>query len=393
MARHDEDRPIGEAVKLLQTHGFDGLAEAVTVLLNSAMVAERSEHLGAGLYERSSDRRGYANGYKGKSLKTRLGTLSLRVPQTRDGEFYPQSLTRGLRSERALLVAIAEMYVQGVSTRRVKRIVEELCGTEVSSTQVSRAAGELDEMLASWRCRDLGCYRYVILDAQYEKVRRGGQVLDAAVLIACGVDDNGDRDILGCSVSLSEAEAHWRSFLVELKDRGLHGLELVVSDSHEGLKAARKAVFPSVPWQRCQFHLQQNAGAYVPKMGMRSPVAADIRAIFNAPDQGEAEQLLEKFVKRYQKTAPQLVAWAEEALPEGFTVFALPASHRRKLRTTNLVERLNEEIRRRTRVARLFPNEAACLRLVSAILMEISEDWQSADKRYVVFSKETAVEG
>ncbi|HKK31122.1 MAG TPA: transposase, partial [Alphaproteobacteria bacterium] len=177
------------------------------------------------------------------------------------------------------------------------------------------------------------------------------------------------------------------------KDRGLHGLGLVVSDSHEGLKAARKAVFPSVPWQRCQFHLQQNAGAYVPKMGMRSPVAADIRAIFNAPDQGEAEQLLEKFVKRYQKTAPQLVAWAEEALPEGFTVFALPASHRRKLRTTNLVERLNEEIRRRTRVARLFPNEAACLRLVSAILMEISEDWQSADKRYVVFSKETAVEG
>jgi len=393
MARHDEDRPIGEAVKLLQAHGFAGLAEAVTVLLNSAMVAERSEHLGAGLYERSSDRRGYANGYKDKSLKTRLGTLSLKVPQTRDGEFYPQSLSRGLRSERALLLAIAEMYVQGVSTRRVKRIVEELCGTEVSSTQVSRAAAELDEMLTAWRCRDLGCYRYVVLDAQYEKVRQGGQVLDAAVLIACGVDESGHRDILGCSVSLSEAEVHWRSFLAELKDRGLHGLELIVSDGHEGLKAARKAVFPSVPWQRCQFHLQQNAGAYVPKMAMRGAVAADIRAIFQAPDQDEAEHLLGKFLKRYQKTAPQLVCWAEEALPEGFTVFALPASHRRKLRTTNLVERLNEEIRRRTRVARLFPNEAACLRLVSAILMEISEDWQSADKRYVVFSEETAIRG
>jgi transposase-like protein len=357
------------------------------------MVAERSEHLGAGLYERSSDRRGYANGYKDKSLKTRLGTLSLKVPQTRDGEFYPQSLSRGLRSERALLLAIAEMYVQGVSTRRVKRIVEELCGTEVSSTQVSRAAAELDEMLTAWRCRDLGCYRYVVLDAQYEKVRQGGQVLDAAVLIACGVDESGHRDILGCSVSLSEAEVHWRSFLAELKDRGLHGLELIVSDGHEGLKAARKAVFPSVPWQRCQFHLQQNAGAYVPKMAMRGAVAADIRAIFQAPDQDEAEHLLGKFLKRYQKTAPQLVGWAEEALPEGFTVFALPASHRRKLRTTNLVERLNEEIRRRTRVARLFPNEAACLRLVSAILMEISEDWQSADKRYVVFSEETAIRG
>lgn len=393
MAQHDEDRPIGEAVELLKTNGFDGLAEAVTVLLNSAMLAERSEHLGAGLYERSSDRRGYANGYKDKSLKTRLGTLKLSVPQTRDGEFYPQSLTRGLRSERALLLAIAEMYVQGVSTRRVKKIVEELCGTDVSSTQVSRAAAELDGMLEAWRTRDLGCYRYLILDAQYEKVRQAGQVLDAAVLIACGVDDSGNRDILGCSVSLSEAEVHWRGFLSELTDRGLHGLELIVSDSHEGLKAARKAVFPSVLWQRCQFHLQQNAGHYVPKMAMRSPVAADIRAIFNAPDQDEAEHLLEKFLKRYEKTAPQLVVWAEEAIPEGFTVFSLPESHRRKLRTTNLVERLNEEIRRRTRVARLFPNEAACLRLVSAILMEISEDWQSAGKRYVVFNKKCAIEG
>jgi transposase-like protein len=380
-------------VELLKTHGFDGLAEAVTVLLNTAMLAERSEHLGAALYERSASRSGYASGYKDKSLKTRLGTLSLKVPQTRDGEFYPQSLTRGLRSERALLLAIAEMYVQGVSTRRVKRIVEELCGMDVSSTQVSRAAAELDELLAAWRCRDLGCYRYVVLDAQYEKVRQGGQVLDAAVLIACGVDAAGHRDILGCSVSLSEAEVHWRRFLSELKDRGLHGLELIVSDSHEGLKAARKAVFPSVPWQRCQFHLQQNAGQYVPKMAMRAPVAADIRAIFNAPDQDEAGHLLGKFLTRYDKTAPQLVAWAEEAIPEGFTVFGLPSSHRRKRRTTNLVERLNEEIRRRTRVARLFPNEAACLRLVSAILMEISEDWQSADKRYVVFGEKTAIEG
>ena len=223
------------------------------------------------------------------------------------------------------------------------------------------------------------------MDAQYEKVRQGGQVLDAAVLIACGVDAAGNRDVLGCSVSLSEAEVHWRVFISELKDRGLHGLELIVSDAHEGLKAARKAVFPSVPWQRCQCHLQQNAGQYVPKMAMRAPVAADIRAIFTAPDQDAAEHLLQKFLIRYQKTAPKLVAWAEEAIPEGFTVFSLPASHRRRPRTTNLVERLNQEIRRRTCVARLFPNEAACLRLVSAVLIEISEDWQTADKRYVVF--------
>ena len=386
MAQHDENRPIEGAVELLKTNGFDGLADAVTVLLNSAMVAERSEHLGAAPYERSAARAGYANGYKDKFLKTRLGTLALKVPQTREGEFYPQSLTKGLRSERALLLAIAEMYVQGVSTRRVKKIVEELCGMEISSTQVSRAAAELDELLEAWRTRDLGRYRYVVLDAQYEKVRQGGQVLDAAVLIACGVDAAGQRDVLGCPVSLSEAEVHWRAFLSDLKDRGLCGVELIVSDAHEGLKAARKAVFPSVPWQRCQFHLQQNAGQYVPKMAMRAPVAADLRAIFNAPDRDEAQHQLGKFMDRYQKTAPKLVEWAEQAIPEGFTVFGFPAAHRRRIRTTNLLERLNEEIRRRTRVARLFPNEAACSRLVSAILMEISEEWQTAERRYVVFS-------
>ena len=386
MAQHVEHRSIGDAVELLKEHGFDGLADAVTVLLNSAMLAERSEYLGAAPYERCATRVGYANGFKNKTIKSRLGELPLKVPQTRDGEFYPQSLEKGLRSERALLLAIAEMYVQGVSTRRVKRIVEELCGMEVNSTQVSRAAAELDELLEAWRTRQLGRYRYVVLDAQYEKVRQGGQVLDAAVLLACGVGADGKRDVLGCSVSLSEAEVHWRSFLSSLKDRGLHGIELIVSDAHEGLQAARKAVFGSVPWQRCHFHLQQNAGQYVPSMAMRSAVAADIRSIFNAPDLEEAEHLLTKFLDRYQKTAPKLVKWAEENLREGFTAFSFPPSHRRRVRTTNLVERLNEEIRRRTRVARLFPSEASCLRLVTAVVMEIAEDWQTADKRYLTFS-------
>ena len=386
MAQRVEHRSIDEAVELLKENGFEGLAEAVTVLMNSAMIAERSEYLGAAPYERSATRVGYANGFKDKTLKTRLGELPLKVPQTRDSEFYPQSLEKGLRSERALLLSIAEMYVQGVSTRRVKKIVEELCGMEVSSTQVSRAAAELDELLEAWRTRDLGRYRYIVLDAQYEKVRQGGQVLDAAVLIACGVGSDGKRDVLGCSVSLSEAEVHWRAFLSSLKDRGLHGIEFVVSDAHEGLQAARKAVFGSVPWQRCQFHLQQNAGQYVPTLAMRSTVAADIRSIFNAPDQEEAEHLLGKFLERYRKKAPKLATWAEENLPEGFTVFSFPPTHRRRLRTTNLVERLNEEIRRRTRVARLFPNEASCLRLVTAVVMEIAEDWQTAEKRYLTFS-------
>ena len=386
MAQQAENRTIGDVVELLTANGFAGLAEAVPVLMNNAMRSERSEYLRAAPYERSVERVGYANGFKDKTVKSRLGALALQVPQTRDGGFYPQSLEKGLRSERALLLSIAEMYVQGVSTRRVKKIVEELCGMEVSSTQVSRAAAELDEHLEAWRTRPLGHYRYVVLDARYEKVRQGGQVLDAAVLIANGVDAEGHRDVLGCSVSLSEAEVHWRGFLSNLKERGLHGLELVVSDAHEGLAAARKAVFPGVPWQRCQFHLQQNAAQYVPAVAMRSAVAGDSRAIFNAPDGAEADHLLAKFLDRYESTAPKLVQWAEENLPQGFTVFDFPASHRRRLRTTNLPERMNAEIRRRTRVARLFPNEASCLRLVTAIVMEISEDWQTADKRYLTFT-------
>tara|TARA_B100000959_G_scaffold263413_1_gene302798 strand:- start:48 stop:1235 length:1188 start_codon:yes stop_codon:yes gene_type:complete len=385
MAQQVENKSIYDAVELLKENGFEGLAQAVTVLMNTAMVSDRSEYLGATPYERCASRSGYANGFKDKTVKTRLGELALRVPQTRDSEFYPQSLEKGLRSERALLLSIAEMYVQGVSTRRVKRIVEEMCGMQVSSTQVSRAASQLDELLEAWRTRKLGSYRYIVLDARYEKVRQGGQVLDAAVLIACGVKAEGHRDVLGCSISLSEAEIHWREFLSSLKDRGVHGIELITSDAHEGLAAARKAVFPSIPWQRCQFHLQQNAGQYVPSQSMRQPVAADIRSIFQAPDREEAQRLLEKFIEKYTEKMPKLVQWAEENLPEGFTVFSLPATHRRRMRTTNLLERVNQEIRRRTRVVRLFPNEASCLRLVTALVMEISDDWQTADKRYLTF--------
>jgi len=383
MAQREEHKTIGDAVELLKNNGFDGLADAVVVLINASMVSEREDYRQAKPYERTAARRTYANGFKPKTVNSRLGELRLRVPQTRDCGFYPESLEKGLCSERALTLAVAEMYIQGVSTRRVKAIVEELCGLDISSTQVSRAAAELDKVLEQWRTRPLERYRYVLLDAQYEKVRQGGQVLDAAVLIACGVDDSGRRDVLGISVSLSEAEVHWRDFLSGLKDRGLHGLELIVSDAHEGLQAARKAVFGSVPWQRCQFHLQQNAGQYVTSTAMRAEVARDIRSIFNAPDLDEANHLLGKFIAKYEKKMPKLAKWAEEALPQGFTVFSLPPAHRRRLRTTNLVERLNEEIRRRTRVARLFPNEASCLRLVTAIVMEIAEDWQTADKRYL----------
>jgi transposase-like protein len=220
--------------------------------------------------------------------------------------------------------------------------------------------------------------------ARYEKVRQDGQVRDAAVLIATGVDQAGRRQVLGVSVSLSEQEVHWRQFLQGLVARGLAGVQLVISDAHGGLQAARRAVFGGVPWQRCQFHLQQNAGAYVPRQEQRAEVAADIRAIFTALNQHEAEALLAKTVLKYAKTAPRLSTWLETAIPEGLIVFAFPAAHRRLLRTTNGVERLNKEIRRRTRVVSIFPNEASCLRLVSAILMEISEEWETG-KTYLAF--------
>ena len=216
-----------------------------------------------------------------------------------------------------------------------------------------------------------------MLDATYVKVRHGGSVIDCSVLIAAGVREDGKRMVLGCSVSLSEAEVHWREFLESLVRRGLHGVELITSDNHAGLKAALRAVMPAVKWQRCQFHLQQNAAAYVPKVELRPQVARDIRAIFNAPNRAEADRLLELAVERYRKVAPALVNWIGANIAEGLTVFEYPEHHRRRLRTSNMLERLNCELKRRTRVATLFPNEASILRLATAVLAEISEDWET----------------
>jgi len=377
MAHHDQSNARDEVVHLLAEHGFDGMAQALETLFNEAMKLERSAVLGAAPYERTEARRGYANGFKPKTVTSRLGKLHLLVPQTRGVEFYPSALERGERSERALKLALAEMYVQGVSTRKVAEITRELCGCDVSSTQVSRAAELLDSELEVWRNRPLGATPYLMLDARYEKVRHGGSVIDCAVLIAIGVTPDGRRSILGVSVSLSEAEVHWRAFLGSLIDRGLHGVRLITSDDHAGLGQARRACFPSVPWQRCQFHLMQNAMHHVPKLPMRREVARDLRGVWDAPDRSEAERQLAVLVKKYQAIAPKLAAWLEANVPEGLTVFALPAEHRRRLRTSNPLERLNEEIKRRTRVATLFPNEASLLRLVTAILQETSEDWET----------------
>ncbi len=273
--------------------GLEAVPEMMRVLINQAMQVERSKYLQADEYERTEERKGHANGYKPKTVRTRMGEIS-----------------------------------------------------------------------------------YLYVDARYEKVREAGQVRDAAVLVASGITPEGERQMLGVSVSLSEHETHWKAFLKGLKDRGLNGMTLIISDDHEGLGAARRAVFGSVPWQRCQFHLQQNAGAYLPKQIMRLEVAADIRSMFNAPDRKTAEELLQAAIQKYAVSAPRLAAWLEDNLSEGFSVFDLPLEHRRTIRTTNSLERINKEIRRRTRVVGVFPNEASCLRLVSALLMEISEEWQ-----------------
>jgi putative transposase len=386
MTHQLDDTLLNSVCELLDEYGFDGLAEAMTIVLNEAMKVERARHLQAAPYERTEERRGYANGFKPKTVRSRIGALNLAVPQVREGDFYPASLEKGLRSERALKLALAEMYVQGVSTRKVAEITEQLCGFAVTSAEVSRAAQALDEQLAAWRDRPLGAYPYVYLDARYEKVRHSGLVIDVAVLLAAGVRADGYREVLGCSVSLSEQEVHWRDFLRSLKDRGLHGIKLFISDAHEGLKAARKALFPAVPWQRCQFHLQRNAVKYVPRRSLRGEVAEELRTIFNAPDVVEAQRYLEQFLAKYEQTAPDLAQWAESAIPEGLTVFAFERSQRRRLRTSNMLERLSREIKRRTRVATLFPNPASCLRLVTAVVMEISEEWQTG-KRYLSFEE------
>ena len=371
----------------LADKGFDVMAQVMQTLCNEVMQIERENHLAAYPYERTEERRGYANGYKPKALSTRIGQLNLEVPQVRNCDFYPSFLEKGLRSERALSVTLAEMYIQGVSTRKVEKVLQKMCGLEVSSTQVSKATKALDEEFKKWRERPIGEIVYLILDARYEKVRQDGHVMDAALLTAIGITASGKREILGASVSYSEHEVHWRKFLEQLVSRGMHGVKLVISDAHSGLKAARKAVFPTCPWQRCQFHLQQNAQAYVPRVGMRKQVAQDIRYIFASPDREEAQRLLDKTAKKYEQSASKLAQWMVENIPEAFAVFSFPEAHRIKLRTSNLIERTNKLVKKRTAVVGIFPNEDSCLRLATAILIEVSEKWL-VEKNYMKMNEE-----
>ena len=382
------DTAVNEVMELIIDHGFGGMGEAFSILFNEAMKVERSRALRADPYQRTAERLGHANGYKPKKVKSRLGRLSLQIPQVRgDIQFYPTALEKGERSERALKLAIAEMYIKGISTRKVSAVLEKMCGLEFSSADVSRASQALDQELERWRQRALEQVEYLVVDARYEHVRIDGQVRSCAVLLATGVLTNGKRTVLGVSTSLSEAEIHWRDFLLSLQKRGLHGLKLIISDDHPGLKIARKTVFPSVPWQRCQVHLQRNAAAYVPKVHLREQVATDIRDMFNAPNRAEAERLLEKAVAFYADKASKLAEWMEQNIPEGFSFYAMPRRHWRRLKTSNMIERLNREIKRRTRVCSIFPNEPSLLRLVTAVLAEVAQEWEG-DKTYLKLKDE-----
>jgi transposase-like protein len=372
-------------------NGTEEMASVFAGLFNLAMRLERERFLGADHYERSAERRGYANGTKPKKIDTPAGTVRLQVPKTAAHEepFYPHALERGRRSCRAVMLAVAEMYIKGVSTRDVEAVMQEFGLESLSSSQVSRAAALLDEELAAWRDRPLGEISYLILDARYEKVREAGVVRDAAVLSAIGIGPDQRRRVLGVSCALSEAEVHWRSFLESLVARGMRGVSYIVSDDHSGLGAARKAVLGGATWQRCQFHLAQNAIHHAPNLATKKAIGKELRRVWNASDGKAAEAELGHLVAAYREPAPKLANWLETAIPEGLAVFSLPEKHHKRMRTSNPMERaIQQEIKRRTVKVRVFPNEASLERLVTAILVEIDDKWQTTDKPYIMWKAE-----
>jgi len=369
-----------ETLEQLAREGLIDLRGALEKLFNELMKIEREQAINASPYERSELRKDQSNGFKNKMLQTRVGNLQLSVPQTRNQPFYPMCLEKGERTERAFKLAIAEMYVNGVATRRIKKITEKLCGEELTSSQVSRMAKVMDEELDKFRNRALSSFRFVYLDAHYEKVRFEGVVRSLAVFKAIGVNEQGFREVLGISCGLSEAEVHWKKFLESLLKRGLKGIQLITSDDHSGLKAALNSVLPSVCWQRCIFHLAQNAQNHISKREMKKTIAASVREIYQANSREEAQSRLQKVIDEYEGKENKFCQWLEENFEEGLSFYQFPKELWKKLRTSNSVERMNREIRRRTNVAGLFPSIASCERLVSAVALDIHEDWFTGRK-------------
>jgi putative transposase len=360
------------------------LKEIVERVLQELLEAEMTEHIGAAPYERTERRTGQRNGYKRRTLRTRVGTLNLLVPQDREGTFSTRLFSRYQRNEKALVLALMEMYVEGVSTRKVKEITEKLCGTSFSKSLVSSLAGQLDAELDGWRKRPLEskAHPYLFVDARYEKVRIDGRVVSQGVLIVSAVREDGMREIIALEVADTESEATYHELFRSLKRRGLSGVELVVSDDHEGLKAAVCRHFQGAAHQRCQVHYSRNLLGMV-GAAKRKELGADLRAIFAAPNGEQALRISSSVADGWRSTGNEKVAChIEEHIEECLTCLAFPESHRRRIRTINSLERLNQEVRRRTRVVRIFPNRESCLRLVTALAVEVSEEWVTG-RRYL----------
>ena len=360
--------------------GDDAIRALLETTVQQVLEAEMEDALGAGKGERSPERRGYRSGYYGRKLTTRVGTLELRVPQDRGGLFRTEVFARYQRSEKALLLALAEMYVQGVSTRKVRAVTEELCGHGFSASSVSAITVQLDEQLAQFMCRPLTEeYAYLILDARYERVREGGVIRSRAVQVALGVDWEGRRQVLAVELANRESTTSWRDFLVGLKQRGLCGVHLVVTDDHEGLKKAVAEVLPTALWQRCYVHFLRNALDHLPRSADRACLQ-ELRWLYDRRNALEARADLTAWLARWQDKHPKLCAWVEANIEETFAYYRLPAAHHKHLKSTNLLERLNQEFKRRTHIVRIFPDEPSCLRLIRALAVETHEEWIDANR-------------
>ena len=382
MADHHR-RADKELVQQILLDDPEFLRRIVERTLQQLLEAEITEHIGAARYQRTESRKGHRNGYKPRKLKTRVGTLELLVPQDREGAFSTHLFSCYQRNEKALVLALMEMYVEGVSTRKVRQITEELCGTSFSKSLISELAGNLDSELESWRSRPLEveAYPYLFVDARYEKVRVGSRVVSEGVLIVSAVGDDGYREILAVEVSDTESEVTYQELFRSLKARGLKGVELVTSDDHEGLKSAIERHFQGASWQRCQVHYARNLLGMV-GLGERKDLAEGLRGVFAATSKGLALRAAEELADRWRRTHPKVAEHIEEHIEECLSCLAFPEAHRRRIRTTNGLERFNQEIKRRTRVVRIFPNREACLRLVTAIAVEQSEEWVTG-RRYL----------
>jgi putative transposase len=370
---------LGE-VKGLLHEDRDFLKQLVREALQETLEAEMNDTLSARKGERTSERIGYRSGYYSRTLITRVGKLELRVPQDRQGRFSTEAFERYQRSEKALVSALAEMYVQGVSTRKVKAITEELCGHEFSASAVSSVVKRLDEQLSQFAGRQLEeGFAYLILDARYEKIRESGSIRSRAVLVAIGIDWDGRRQVLGVDLANRESTGSWKEFLLSLRQRGLKGVEMVVSDDHAGLRKAIAEVLPEAIWQRCYVHFLRNAVDYLPRKG-DDDCLRELRWLYDRRDLNEARKDLASWLQRWQEKYPRLCAWVEDNIEETLSFYSLPHGHHKHLKSTNMLERLNEEIKRRTRVVRIFPNAPSCLRLIRALAVETHENWIEAHR-------------